>query len=195
MKNVHRINQQIYITSDEQIKQDDWVVYTTGQLIKYSVKLNTDKLKKVILTTDQDLINNGVQAISNEFLEWFVKNPSCEKVEVEKEPLIIQGETNYFDYDDGKTLNPNVGKYKIILPQEYKTTAVEWLMDKIENNIHHTIRIPREIIDQAKAMEREQLKKISFVSMDYKSDRVIVLSDKQKWFKEYYNETYEGGNK
>ena len=38
--------------------------------------------KKIILTTDQDLIKNGVQSIPDEFLEWFVKNPSCESVEV-----------------------------------------------------------------------------------------------------------------
>jgi hypothetical protein len=37
-----------------------------------------------------------------------------------------------------------------------KQTAVEWLVEKIENNVHHTIRIPREIIDQAEAMERKQ---------------------------------------
>ena len=36
---------------------------------------------KVILTTDQDLINNGIQAIDDEFLEWFVAHPSCEEVE------------------------------------------------------------------------------------------------------------------
>jgi len=37
---------------------------------------------EIILTTDQDLIKDGVQAISDEFLEWFVNNPSCEEVEV-----------------------------------------------------------------------------------------------------------------
>jgi hypothetical protein len=34
------------------------------------------------LTTNQDLINDGVQPIEDDFLEWFVKNPSCEFVEV-----------------------------------------------------------------------------------------------------------------
>jgi hypothetical protein len=35
-------------------------------------------------------------------------------------------------------------------------TAVEWLIEQIENNVHHTIRIPREFFDQAKEMEKEQ---------------------------------------
>ena len=41
-----------------------------------------EDVKKIILTTDQDLINDGVQAVYDEFLEWFVKNPNCEEVEV-----------------------------------------------------------------------------------------------------------------
>ena len=28
------------------------------------------------------LIKDGVQAIDDEFLEWFVKNPNCEEIEV-----------------------------------------------------------------------------------------------------------------
>jgi hypothetical protein len=43
---------------------------------------NGNMCKKIIMTTDQDLIKNGVQAIDDEFLEWFVKNPSCEDVEI-----------------------------------------------------------------------------------------------------------------
>ena len=59
-------------------------------------------LKKIILTTDPKLIDSGVQAISDEFLEWFVKNPGCEFVEVD--------ESKYFDGSHGE--------YIIIIPQE-----------------------------------------------------------------------------
>jgi hypothetical protein len=58
--------------------------------------------KKIILTTDQDLIADGVQAIDDEFLEWFVKNPSCEFVEWDKN--YNRGNEKYY--------------YKIIIPQE-----------------------------------------------------------------------------
>jgi hypothetical protein len=80
--------QNIYITSDEEIKEGDWVISNYGELIKISykgskVKENVNEFcKKIILTTDQDLIKDGVQPIDDEFLEWFVKNPSCEFVEV-----------------------------------------------------------------------------------------------------------------
>jgi hypothetical protein len=93
-------NLNIYITSDGEIKEGDWV-YTPNKTImlvtaKYATESsfmignsNHEKspyyiefCKKIILTTDQDLIKDGVQAIDDEFLEWFVKNPSCEEVAV-----------------------------------------------------------------------------------------------------------------
>jgi hypothetical protein len=35
-------------------------------------------------------------------------------------------------------------------------TAVEWLNEQLQNNVHHTIRIPLDIIQQAKEMENQQ---------------------------------------
>ena len=84
------IPQHLYITSDEEIKQGDWCIYKTGEIIQYLVKLNTDNLKKITITTDQDLIYDGVQTIDDKFLEWFAKNPSCVRVEVEKEMYVPQ---------------------------------------------------------------------------------------------------------
>ena len=37
-----------------------------------------------------------------------------------------------------------------------KQSSVEWLIEQIQNNIHHTIRIPSDIIEQAKAMHNEE---------------------------------------
>ena len=59
--------------------------------------------KKIIITTDQDLIKDGVQAIDDEFLEWFVKNPSCESVDIGTS--LLNGKDGYGYY----------GKYKIII--------------------------------------------------------------------------------
>jgi hypothetical protein len=91
----------IYITNDELIKDDfrGWFIGQCGfhkkcvdtKIINNELYLldylgNTDRLiwcKKITLATDLDLIADGVQAIDDDFLEWFVKNPSCEYVEVE----------------------------------------------------------------------------------------------------------------
>jgi len=95
--------QNIYITSNEEIKERDYGLDTFHKEIrKFRNKNFVSKYdKKIILTTDQDLIKDGVQAIDDDFLEWFVKNPSCEWVEVEH---------NYIDWI--------IDNYKIIIPQE-----------------------------------------------------------------------------
>jgi len=101
--------QNIYITSDEEIKEGDWCYHTLlkgGCVIQSKYDEPNSTMKKIILTTDQDLIKDGVQAIDDEFLEWFVKNTSCEKA----------GVINTFDYNK-KHFVEHSG-YKIIIPKE-----------------------------------------------------------------------------
>ena len=80
-------NHHIYITSYEEIKVEDWcLLQKEGKNYVYKCTEKPQNPKhwglEIILTTDPDLIKDGVQAISDEFLEWFVKNPSCEQVEI-----------------------------------------------------------------------------------------------------------------
>ena len=107
-------NQNIYITNDEPIKAGDWVYCRTENRVLIS-NVSYSKLEarfKIILTTDQDLIKDGVQSIDDEFLEWFVKNPSCDEVEVKKEYITPLGDIVETCYDNER-LN-----YKIIIPKE-----------------------------------------------------------------------------
>ena len=104
----------VYITSDEKIKEGDWAIYHSGEVIQYLVKLNTDNLKKVILTTDLELIADGVQAIDDEFLQWFVNNPSCEFVDIE-----LSNWNSWEEYVANQSLiKPKYQRHKIIIPQE-----------------------------------------------------------------------------
>jgi hypothetical protein len=101
------INLNIYITSDEEIKDGDLYLDTYNNQIIKANKFSDHKhyvgsVKKIILTTDQDLIKDGIQAIYNDFLEWFVKNPSCDFVIISK---------GYFK-------NNYEQSYKIIIPKE-----------------------------------------------------------------------------
>ena len=118
-------NQNIYITSDEEIKEGDWVFQECLNMPHRLIKADTEnvkvlndlnKCKKIILTDNKDLIKDGVQAIDDEFLEWFVKNPTCEYVEVELEPLFPMYRTFIEDIDTP----PFYGnlKRKIIIPKE-----------------------------------------------------------------------------
>lgn len=97
--------QNIYIINNETIKEGDYIInieslgifqhhYKDGSLRK--------QLRKIILTTDKELIKDGVQEIDDTFLEWFIKNPSCEFVRIGK---------GYFKNDYEQSL-------KIIIPSE-----------------------------------------------------------------------------
>ena len=122
-RNIYKIGKELFITSDEEIKERDW--YFSVRLNRafqceserHSFDLNNQReIKKIILTTDQELIYNGVQSIEDYFLEWFVKNPSCEEVEVEK-----WFDTSHINLGYGSKVyrnNPNMPLYKIIIPKE-----------------------------------------------------------------------------
>jgi len=130
MKNVHLItkeqegadvlHQYLYITSNEEIKKGDWFSHKQINYLRVS---NSNAIpmdaKKIILTTDPDLIKDGVQAINDKFLEWFIANPSYEEVEVEK--LKCTGQCWKFiesDYKKTCLSGCELKEYKIIIPQE-----------------------------------------------------------------------------
>ena len=102
----------IYITSDENIVFNDFITdgYNIWQWKDDSSLLGR---KKIILTTDEDLIAKGVQPIDEEFLQWFVKNPTCTKVEVD----VVIVRPHYSYPRDG------INHYNIIMPKEPKTFA------------------------------------------------------------------------
>jgi hypothetical protein len=99
-------NQNIYITSDEEIKEGEYGLSKLNEVVKFHIGYDYRYYKKIIITTDKDLIKDGVQAIDDTFLEWFVQNPSCEEVEIQK----------WFDGLDFL-------EYKIIIPKEEQCTC------------------------------------------------------------------------
>jgi hypothetical protein len=96
-------NYKMYITNDEEIKEGDYM-FDVSEMTVYECIGQGVSGYKIILTTDQDLIKYGVQPIDDEFLKWFVKNPSCEEVEVRK--YHQRGDVSFKD------------RYRIIIPIE-----------------------------------------------------------------------------
>jgi hypothetical protein len=151
--------QNIYITSDEEIKNGDFAYDSTSKTIVkfdfikdrgdkvliagvHSINLDdnyTDLLsnfKKIILTTDQDFIKDGVQAIDDEFLEWFIDkaNDSGKPIDiVEVEEVYFNG-SSYYDTNQlselEKKLYSYLKEYKIIIPKEEPKFE-----DSIENSL------------------------------------------------------------
>ena len=128
-------NRNIYITSSEEIKEGDWILYGANQIVKIEIQIdkNSEHFKiygmgarrKIILTTDPKLIADGVQSIDDNFLKWFVKNPTCEFVEVINEPYEAGNiyQNDWFDY------------YKIIIPQEEPKQYLEKEMFQLEQEL------------------------------------------------------------
>ena len=145
MKNIHKINQNIYITSDVEIKEGDWFLNTKSKAIGQhngsKILLFKDD-KKIILTTDADLIKDGVQAIDDEFLEWFVKNPSCERVEVLKQGVKTKHNQWGFTW-----------KYFIKIPKEEpkQDFPMQKLIDIMEND--EELRPKQETLEEAAEKE------------------------------------------
>lgn len=131
------VPQHLYITSSEEIKEGDWFYLDmshsntlpdeihqmgndkwskTGGIHFCEGNSWVDSCKKIILTTDQDLIKDGVQAIDDEFLKWFVNNSNCEKVEV-------KSNWEFLD-DDYRHGGKQTLVYKIIIPKEKPDQAI-----------------------------------------------------------------------
>jgi hypothetical protein len=110
----------IYITNDEKPKEGDWHYNSINNTV-YQKKLDYISFAyehKIILTTDQELIKDDVQEIEEEFLEWFVKNPSCEFVDV---------------YND-KSVGYEYDHYSIIIPKEEPKQRLEKYSERFDND-------------------------------------------------------------
>ena len=154
-RNPNCINQNIFITNDEDIKKEsivkipcgvgrvkelhwkygnDFPSYIVEDIFTYKLRygqkegeLQTNSfryedVKKIILTTDVDLIQNGVQKIDDEFLEWFVKNPSCERVNI-KRLLNCTGECGICDNSCGweyEIKKINMKEYEFLVKEQFK---------------------------------------------------------------------------
>ena len=169
-------NQNIYITSDEEIKEGDWCIEyddidkkwlnpykPTNKSWDMVSKANYCRLrgtvKKIILTTDQDLIKDGVQGVDDNFLEWFVKNPSCEYIEIE----------NVYDKflnGDKRSVSDFRKKYKINIPKEEPKQDLEKEMFDLEQELDipsnlrfHNSKPKKETLEEA--AEREGIYRAS----------------------------------
>ena len=174
-RNPNCINQHIYITSDEEIIEGDYFLYDETEIryktngteyhgrdlchISGNRRYPVNKSKKIILTTDQNL--DGVQKIDDEFLQWFVKNPSCEEVAVEREMYMPQSNGKI---SDGKitheiSLDPSQNTlpyYKIIIPKEEPLEQVAKEFYSNENQLMERIAFKRGYAECKERMYSEE---------------------------------------
>jgi hypothetical protein len=139
-------NHHIYITNSEKPKSGDYAINVDNELVQLNQSTCIFYDSKVVLCSDKDLIKDGVQAIDNEFLEWFVKNPSCEFVNVKDIttiPALQLGSPN------GHLM------YKIIIPREEPS-----FQDSIENSLN-IISIASSMFGKKEEPKQETLKEFT----------------------------------
>jgi hypothetical protein len=146
----------IYITSNEEIKDGEYGLSRLGEIIKFHSAYDYRYYAKIILTTDQDLIADGVQAIDDTFLEWFVKNPSCEFVEL--------GLEHYFDKNIDKSPFFPL-RYKIIIPQEKNTIITDWLDEHGDPEIDKKVEKQLELEEAAEKYQKTVENKTEYGDM------------------------------
>jgi hypothetical protein len=167
-------NQNIYITSDEEIKEGDWFIALDGSNDIYKankvwldiIKENSNPSQKIILTTDQDLIKDDVQSIDYEFLEWFVKNPSCEEVEVGNTNKLIDIYAEKHEYKWEV-------KYQIYIPKEEPKQHVEFINNNIEEFDNKLKEVKQETLEEVVFIK----KAIDFYWSQYNSNHIDNLKD------------------
>jgi len=197
-------NQNLYITNSEEIKEGDWFI-RDGKPIRKSghIKHYAISEPKIILTTDPQLIADGVQAIDDDFSEWFVKNPSCEEVETK---LVEQRShlslNDWVDEDENGKFPISIAGafcyrkiYKIIIPQEEP---------KQETLEEHYLSIPKPLVDASRMkvdnhpdlIKQESLvEKMKPIQEQWQKDMEDSLNSKQEIIKEshkWLNDKFNG---
>ena len=186
--------QYIYITSDEEIRIGDWTInlnstYSHKELCRIDNQLELERYakkignncKKIILTTDQDLIKDGVQAIDDEFLEWFVKNPSCEYVKVIYKMRIFNVDELRERHRKGLPhLYSEKIAYKIIIPkEESKQETVQEVAERL-----YPIKI--ESCMEGKIDVNSYERNLFIEGTKWQSDRMYSYEDLKEAFKANY---------
>jgi hypothetical protein len=179
-------NKNIFITSNEEIKVGDWCIDKHNVVYKQE----TDKIfteftgaKKIILTTDFTLAPD-VHKIPDEFLEWFIKNPSCKSVKIDLVPVNkFNSEITVGGYGFDKFI------YKIIIPQEEpkQLTDLEIAikLEEIDREEYQSVKdFSRGAKWQAKRMYSEE----EVLNILYKHTKDLLAGKKitlEQWFEQY----------
>ena len=192
----------VYITSDEEIKEVEYGIdirdnrvfkceRTLSNHYEFGVlQFQKSYCKTIILTTDQDLIKNGVQAIDDNFLEWFIKNPSCESVEV----IPLRKSSGW--YDEKEVWHWDFLAYKIIITKE--EPKQETLEEAAENYVeqitevefgkpHNAPHRVKSFIDGAKWQSERMYSEEDLLSA-FEAGMMFIGEDKgsfREWFEKF----------
>lgn len=159
----HGENQHLYITFDEIVNKDgEW--YLWGDKVLQNKKGDTLQsfCKKIILTTDPVLIADGIQAIEDEFLQWYVAkaNDSGKPIDIVEVKLSAKPST-----------------YKLIIPEEERNVIDNWLEK------HGDPEISKQVEEEAEELylEEEALRFLPRSEVEHDTDFIIGFGVGAQW--------------
>jgi len=176
MKNIYKIEDELYIISDKEKSS-----YCIKECPMAGLKIDrcdcpiqggcSTKVGTIILTTNKLLIKDGVQAIDDEFLEWFVKNPSCEEVEITRpnKCKIVGCDLECILF---KTCENIYIVYEIIIPKEDLGYTTKMDVEVSDEMVRATM-IPKDRIDEL----LESLSKKHLTVEDLKINQYVYHTD------------------
>lgn len=149
------IGKTFYPKNDGTVTEEDLKKHLLSVNYKdhYETIAHKGNCSKIILTDNEDLIKDGVQAIDDEFLEWFVNNPNCEFVEVEESTLLNTSRTFL-----------GVEKYKIIIPSEEALYDYGWCKGNV--------MLPKEELKQ-ETLEEARRKYVSDINCELYNEQIV----------------------
>jgi hypothetical protein len=114
MKNIFRIENKIYIISEELLNKSCWIIHDGKLMFLKDSDQPQKKYLKIIFTNNKCLINEGVQCINFQTLQWINENPSCEYLKII--------ELYDYVYVGGFLMTETKVGYEIIFPKDRTTT-------------------------------------------------------------------------
>ena len=177
MKNIYKVKGNIFITSDEDIK-DCYVLTDLDKIIKVD-ESNEEQwhefnCEKIILATDEQLISDGVQSIDKPFLIWLINNPNCDEVQV------------YYDLIEFEK-DSKRKKYITIIPKEEPKQGINIQeFEKKANEIIANVG-KKETIEQAAKEYEAKTNYSKYVMFDAFIAGAKSDAAKDYWFNQFKN--------
>lgn len=174
----------IYITSDETPKEGGYVlwenkVYKYREFMKMRTPVYTDYFS-IIITTDLELIKDGVQALEDKEIEFIISNPKVNKLDVTKELC-------YKPYNEETEVpKEKYEYYMVVLPKEE-------LLKTAMFNIMDNLSIPKEFqANEIEETDQEAAERYTKDGTTYLNEKVYVergfIAGSQNKAKKMYTE-------
>ena len=134
-------NKFIYITNQDKCKKGDWVIWINNENLpilwkvnskitehlqlssSYDIWVEKENIKKVCLTNDTSLIEDGVQAVDSLLLSFYAEKTRDESFQPDYVEVTREKDGQYFDhYPDGTVTEGIYENYSLNFPQEKDKT-------------------------------------------------------------------------